>query len=263
MDMRECITPSSIATQVRLLHRKDGAVILVEDSSSSIALTTAIVDQYVVRLVVTHGKSNLTSALNELSGESHVLAVSDADYDRIAQTTRPRNLVWFEFRDLEIMIICSGALVRYGEAHGLPDIPEIRDSVLSELRAIGAWRAESALNDRRWSFAAFRPDIMFDAYRLTLDVSMLRDQLQVAGCDLQVATQPQFACDSRDLVRGHDASAVLAKVISDRTGYPLKAKQLEADLVGCLRFEDIKNSGFIDELRELERVMDLDILVVD
>lgn len=254
--MREFINATTVANQARLLRDiHSGPIILTEDGPSAVYLKNVVVDQYTVSVIVSHGKPNLYEALEELSEDTLVLGIADADYERLLGESRRSNCIWFDHRDLEVALVCSASFDRVVAEFcgGRGDVSSLRDDVLRAAAIIGTARLESARRGHVVSFQELLVHEHYVARSRSLNTSSLTRWLDArCSVDFRVQCRTAFGEDVRDLARGHDVIALAAMQLRHDCDPDITPRVLERELRLAARPDDLSSSQFLKDARAWE-----------
>lgn len=254
--MREYITANSLANQVRLLQTVDRKVtVLVEDSSSASYLKNCVVHEHLTTVLVCHKKENLYGVLSILQPGERLIGVADADYERLLGRSAPFGCVWFDHRDLEVFVTCTKAFERVvRDLCNDLDASAIRDACLEAASVIGQWRASARRQGVALTFQGLRPEQHYDAAERRMSregvAAWLREQNDPALMD--AVSPDEVHADRRELVRGHDLSAILAAQFRQDCGVAVGSADVERHLRLAARPEDLEGTDFLRSLADWE-----------
>lgn len=255
--MRDLLDHHSIANNVRMLRAADktSVIVIAEDAASSRVLKSAFLDEYAVKVIVGHRKTNVYQAVAQL-GDEITIGVVDADYERVEGKRAPASCFWFDHRDLEIMMICSKAFDRLVEeiTDGAEDAPSLRQRALEACSVIGRCRINSHLSGSDVSFSGLRPDTLYNATSAQIPEDALMQWLEKRNSQLPVrhVLLAGGSFDSREVNRGHDVSAILAADLRANFSIGIGAAELEQLLRLSIRRDDFTGSRLVRELLEWE-----------
>ena len=146
--MREYLGPADIANNVSMLRGAFDGTILVVEGITDYRLYGKLSDLDNVELIVAHSKDNAAAAVKELyynRKDGKVLGIVDSDLDRVLLVRRDPPLFQTDTRDLEGMMIRSGALEEvlweYGDRAKMErfvkNYGEVRDVLISSAYPLG------------------------------------------------------------------------------------------------------------------------------
>lgn len=251
--MREALQPARVANAIRMrrTQRVDVAYLLVEGDTDR-RLFEKFVDRSRCDLEVCLNRSFALAVLAELAETRTpgVLAVVDADFDRLGHVVRPANVVWTDTHDVETLLLRSQALDdvlrehgsdekcdRFAEKHG-----PIREALARAGLSLGYLRWHSLLTNLALRFegadvSKFVDDgLASDAHKVCQHVgarstppSHRPEVLRAAIDALQEPWHdPWQVCCGHDLVEV--LSLALRKTLGSRPAADVKAEALETDL---------------------------------
>ncbi len=254
--MREYLTASILANNVRLLrdvHR--GVIVVVEDGGSATLAKSTLLDKYAVQVLVCHGKANVYAVLAELATDDALVGLVDADYERVLGRRPPARCLWFDHRDLEVSLVCSGAFDRVVAEHsGEIEPGQLRSDLLAAAAAFACWRVASVLAGARLSFEGLRPEEYYEASSRSVSSEEVHTWVRERNGDRYADVVPVDSSlyDLRDIVRGHDLTALAAAQLRHDCSAEVGAGDIERELRLAARFEDFLNSSLLAAARELE-----------
>jgi len=107
------LTAESVANDVRMRRQLFKGTMLLVEGSVDARFMRRFIDERNCMAVVAQGRDNAIEALKILTdaGVPGVLALIDADFDRVlGEVSGGPNLLHYDYRDLEIMLLVSPAL---------------------------------------------------------------------------------------------------------------------------------------------------------
>src|SRR5260370_5803223 len=123
--MIEHIDGPYVAAQIRLTRQIHKGTILLLEGSTDARVFHRFIDRASCDIEISYGKQNALAALDLLEDEGFpgVVAVVDADFDRIRGTTYSlENLCSTDLHDLDLTIFASAAFDRYVVEHADMDL---------------------------------------------------------------------------------------------------------------------------------------------
>lgn len=251
--MREALQPERVANAIRMrrTQRTEEAHLLVEGDTDR-RLFEKVVDLARCAIEVCLNRSFALTVLAELATTRTpgVLALVDADFDRLSHVVLPANVLWTDTRDVETMLLRSPALDDVMREHGstpkcdrfTAEHGPIREALL---------RAGQSLGYLRWHAHLVGLPLRFE----DLDVSKFLDEGLAADADAACRVvcarsqlpPPQAAVlrgsarsleepwhDPWQVCCGHDLVEILGyalrKTLGSRGANDAKADVLEKDL---------------------------------
>lgn len=230
--MRESLTAASKAAELRMrrsLHRR--AMMVVEGDSDA-RVYRRVIDHR--SIVIANNREQALAVRRLLLDEPAILAVVDADFDRLEGTAPSEPDVFLtDHRDLETMAFAAGAARKVVEVRGSHDkLDRLDGTVLAVLLpaalAVGRlrWhshRSESALRFRGLKFNKQWLDertLTPDPYKLARAVCDLSRRPGLEARALSDAAERLTAeqADPLDVCCGHDLAAVLGLALRKRLG---------------------------------------------
>lgn len=195
------LSASSIANTVRM-HRQlfNGAILLVEGGIDA-RFVKQLIDRSNCMAVVANGRANVIDALRMLNNEAFkgVLAIVDADLDPLlGNMPAVVNLLTYDFRDVEIMLLHSPALDKilneFGSEEKIQQFEakeevNVRTALLNRAGEVGFLRLLSYRDQLGLDFHELVFSRFVDAASLSLDVRRLvetvRNHSQVYGLSIE------------------------------------------------------------------------------
>lgn len=238
--MREYTNQHVVANEVRQL-REDfaGTILILEGLADPFFFRTRKVDDAVCMLIDAHGKEHALGAVEILNAEGFggVLAVVDADFDRITGDTHPGpNVLYADKHDIQMMVFCSPVFGRTMGTYGSPEksahLVKRRglplDRILLEEAEKMAWVLWTSLR-RQWSLRFKDMDLgkFVDLKTLHVDrsefVRCLRARNQFSALteeEIEDAVDDEVfpVEDMFEFCRGHDVFALAAHALKSACG---------------------------------------------
>lgn len=220
-------TPGSLATTVLAMRQyaAGSPIVLVEGSTDISLYSNFFAHKSTYHHVVCDGKSNLIGAVGELNDENRwrVLAICDADYDRILDGPPSADVVLTDLHDSEMLAFSCDAFDRIIDEllhlanATVANRDRVREAAFPVAQKIGRLRMRSrsdglGLNFKAVEISTFvRADWSFD---LEGYMARLLDQSRNSGLSIQRAceiangfSEPDIA-NLEELVNGHDLAGL-------------------------------------------------------
>ncbi|NLN72341.1 MAG: DUF4435 domain-containing protein [Thermoplasmatales archaeon] len=186
--MREYLGPADIANNVSMLRGAFDGTILVVEGITDYRLYGKLSDLDNVELIVAHSKDNAAAAVKELyynRKDGKVLGIVDSDLDRVLLVRRDPPLFQTDTRDLEGMMIRSGALEEvlweYGDRAKMErfvkNYGEVRDVLISSAYPLGILMLISENSGRNLCFRDLDFGRFIDRRTLQCDIRSMVDEV--------------------------------------------------------------------------------------
>jgi hypothetical protein len=265
-------TPESIATTVAALRQEqpDKIVVLLEGNSDYLFFKKFLAHPSTYQHLVCRGKPTLISAseILESRATSRILAICDADYDRILENPVPAHVLMTDLHDAEMLVCMTDAIDRvilerlHLDGHtGVSLLTRIRNSALEAAQIIGKIRIENQRLGERLTFkrvdagAFVQVDWRFDidAYiQALLDVSesatLTIQEIRHFGSERNLSTVPK-----EDLVNGHDLASLLDAYLSIPFGLEGEGREkLESSMRLALSRDEFEQAQLREHIRQWE-----------
>ena len=227
--MREYLTADDICNQMSMMRTVHDGTFLIVEGITDKRLYGKFTDDSQVKIVIAHSKENVRNSTNTMfnrRGDGGVLGIMDADLDRLRRKTPSEPLFHSDYRDMEMMVIHSGALddllVEYGDDEHLQTFVErigpVRDAIVNSSYPIGllmyiSQRDGLNLKFRDLDFNTFiNPRTLgLDARKMVSEVISNSENSRASEKDLLVRLNEE-ARDLDDVwkaARGHDTVKIL------------------------------------------------------
>ncbi|MFH9177984.1 DUF4435 domain-containing protein [Streptomyces albogriseolus] len=246
--MREFISAGNIANEVAMLRTTmSGPIVLLEGTTDSRLYRRFFLPQPHVRSIFCDGKPILLEAMSQIRRRRirGVIAICDADYDRVLRISRGDGVHFADLHDAETMISYSDAFHRVFEElinrdAAASEVQRIRDFLIEVACTIGEIRLWSIQNEASLKFADtdageyLQEDGNFDLEGYASQV--LEDSSSGAasvGELLSIAKERRFKNFGIEIASGHDFCSLLAADVRRRLQNPpdsLTASLIEAML---------------------------------
>lgn len=252
-----------VAAQIRLVRQTHkGAILLLEGDTDNKAFEKFI-DPNMCEIEIGFGKKNVLGALDllEEGGFPGIVAVVDADFDRIHGTTyQLENLCITDAHDLDLTIFRSTALDRYlneycdrrnYETTFGSNADRVREQLIIASLPIARCRLASEVSGLRLYFQDFQLDRYVDHDTLEINLESMAADLIVrskttcteAQLKRLVAIESTKPHDLYQLARGHDVAALLGialrKLLATRRTLQTWATEIEAGLRLAFGWDDL------------------------
>jgi hypothetical protein len=199
-----------------------GAILIVEGDVDVRLYKRFALQQPHSRAIPGGGKPSLLEVMRIVANRETpgVLAICDADFDRVLNITHPSGIVCADYHDAEMMIVHSDALhAVLGElmnaGPSLDQTITIRDSLVGVASSVGRVRLWSRDNDARLNFKAvdagayIHPDLTFDLTSYLSQVIESSFSNADVGQLYEASKSYQGDVDLGELAVGHDFVALL------------------------------------------------------
>jgi len=246
LGMREARTADGEASSIRLLRSIfSGTFLFVEGCSDKVFYGRFINETTCkVKTFTIPGKLRVIEVLTilEESGFQGVLAIVDADCDRLSPFSHPSsNLLCTDTHDLETLILKSFALnkviAEFGSEEKIAKFGrEIRTVLLEAGMIVGYLRWISLQNDLNLTFESIRfsefvdeQTLQIDEYRLIREVRNKSQAFSLNSEDLQqqLTIQKSSSHDPWQICCGHDLVEILSLSLRKTIGSARKAANVE------------------------------------
>lgn len=249
------LTSVDIANSVSMLRSSHKGPILVVEGVTDSRLYGKFIDKDEVRMVIAHSKDNVRRSVSEVWGarnDKKVMGIMDADLDRLFGKKYHPPIFFCDKRDLESMMLSSGALddvlAEYAEWELLEKFEEkygkISDVLARSAYPIGLLMFVSARDNVGLSFKDLDHSSFINKRTLEIDtmkmISVIFAQSLNKGIGKsiladKISEEEETLDDPWNAVRGHDAVSVLAIGLSETFGsYNCKSIK-EGQVNGALR----------------------------
>ena len=253
--MRELLTPEDICNEISMGRAAFDGVYLVVEGVTDSRLYGKFLDKRAATVIVAHSRDNAEKTVREMSRnrrDGRVIGIVDADLDLLKGRRAEPPLFRTDKRDLETMIISSGALDdvvdEYGDTEKVGRFEErrgsIREAVLDASYPIGLLMFISAEMGLGLSFKDLDFRRFIDSRTLSLDARAMVSEVVDSSANHHVSERELFsllsdrahALDDRwKAARGHDAVSILLMGLRDGFGSYNAHRLDEGGLGGALR----------------------------
>ena len=253
--MRQYVTPSAVANEVRLLRTQDNRALLIVEGATDKRTFRNLVDRTACQIVIAHGRENALTALAILEADDFqgVLAVIDADFDRLNNAPLPSpSALLTDLHDIECMMVASSAFGKLVGEFADPARVESFESHIGCGLAEAIARNAMPLGYLRWVSLRHRLDLRFEELpyhrfvaraNLQIDLGKLlqtvknhsqRPDIANSFLEQQVAAVTDPTHDRWQVCCGHDLleilSVALRHTIAGRDAHEVKREVLEREL---------------------------------
>jgi Protein of unknown function (DUF4435) len=273
--VREFISANSIANQVAMLRTTmKGPIVLLEGITDGRLYPRFFLPRPHVRAVFCDGKPNLLEAVAEIQNRRTpgVLAICDADYDRLLDISRGGGIYYADFHDAETMICYSSAFHRVYEElvdreASTEESQAVRDSLVEFACEIGEIRLWSMQNQASLKFVDINPgdyllpDRSFDleGYAKRVLEESVNSNANLATLQALAKTR-HFRAAGIEVASGHDLCSLLSRVIEfQKSNAPLPS-QIESMLRLSFDAECFARTELVRELDKWQDRNGLDLL---
>jgi len=263
--MRDNLTSADIANSISMLRSSHKGPILVVEGVTDCRLFGKFVDRDEVKIVPAFSKDNVRRSVSEVWGarrDTKVVGIVDADLDRLCKKTYHPPIFLSDKRDMETMILSSGALYDVLSEYADPELLEkfeqnhgrTGDAIARATYPVGllmfiSSRERLGLSFKNLDYSAFisKKTLAIDIRRMIEEVFSQSINIGVGKKELadKISEEEEVLDDPWIAVRGHDAVSVLAIGLAETfgayNGRDLKAGQVS----GALRLS--YNFGYFED----------------
>jgi hypothetical protein len=276
--MLNCVDGAHIAAEVRMLRQAhaNSSIIIVEGETDA-TIMEHFIDSTKCVVEIGFGKENVLVALDQLEDEgfSGVLAIVDADFDRILGVNYTLDsLIVTDAHDFDLTIFASSALNRYLAEHADKatftsnfggEIERVRTAILKASIPLAYCRLSSYRRGLRIYFKELKHEQHIYVDSLETDTNGLHQYLltrSACKCDLPGLRQHimKEASASHDLLHFcncHDVAAVLGialrKILASRHALQTWAREIEAGLRLAFDLEAFSATKMYKLIKQWER----------
>jgi hypothetical protein len=265
-----------VAAQVRLIRQVHKGAILIVEGQTDARVFDEFIDKAECEIEIGFGKPNVIDALDRLEDEGFagVLAIVDADFDRLTQKTYNLDSLYFtDSHDLDLTIFCSSALEKYVSEFSDKNlyarvfngnIVALRDKIVTAALPLARCRFVSEFFGYDLIFKDLQHDDFIDVNNLSENINALiatliersRTNCTEAKLRMHVANEAAKLYDPYQLANGHDVAAVLGlalrKLIGTRRDVHTWASEIEAGLRLAFSWEEFTQTKMFGLLRAWE-----------
>jgi len=253
--VREYLGPSDIANEISMKRSLFSGSFLVVEGTTDARLYGKFIDRCECEIIPAHSKDNVISSVKEMTerrNDGKVIGIIDPDTDTLRGIGRKPPLFVTDNRDLDTMLVRSGALdcvlteyadngkiERFVSRYG-----EIRDSLTAACYHLGLLMYVSERNEYGLSFKDLDHQTFTDRRSMRTDIDLMlraviensqrpRADMQTIKTKLIKETDDEH--DPWDVCRGHDLISVLAIGLRDIFGSYNCKHITSGALAGALR----------------------------
>jgi hypothetical protein len=223
-------------------------------------------------IIYCEGKNNLVAAMTELAIRKvrKVVAICDADFDRIARIQPPKDVIFADFHDAEMMIIMSAAYPHvYAEMLDMPpDVVEatrIRSVLLDATCKLGKLYFWSILEGIGWPFkhvpikTHLVQDGTFDFSRYVAKLVALAEASEGAASTAhRKIAEGAYETQQAEYSRGHDFCNLLDQIVEFQGRRAYGRKTVEKFLrlrFDAANFRNTELAGRLADWQQKNRVV--------
>ena len=232
------LTSFDIANSVSMLRSSHKGPILVVEGVTDSRLYGKFIDKDEVKIVIAHSKNNVQRSVSEVWGrrsDKKVIGILDPDLDRLFGKRSNPPVFFTDKRDLESMMLSTGALydvlAEYSESDELEKFEgkygKIGDVLARAAYPIGLLMFVSAREGIGLSFKEIDHSLFINRRTLEIDVMKMINVIFSQSINKgvgkknladMISEEEETLDDPWIAVRGHDAVAVLAIGLSETFG---------------------------------------------
>ncbi|AIZ56569.1 hypothetical protein Mpt1_c06840 [Candidatus Methanoplasma termitum] len=223
------LTSFDIANTVSMLRSSHKGPIVVVEGVTDSRLFGKFIDRDDVKIIIAHSKDNVRRSVAEVWGKRNdkkVIGIVDADIDRLLGMTVNPPIFFSDKRDLEAMMMSSGALddllAEYSEPEQIEKFEEkygsIREVIARSSYPIGLLMFISMtegiglyFKDMDYSYFINKKTLAIDIMKMINSVFAQSVNKSIGKKDLadKIFEREELLDDPWIAVRGHDAVAIL------------------------------------------------------
>lgn len=243
--MKGFVDANSIANTVRMVRTSNGlkSAILVE-GYKDVRLYSNLFDAQKCFITPAMNKMNAVSALRVLhkGGVKGVFTIIDSDFSTlIGPAWDNPDILLTDTHDLEGMLLRSQALEKLAVEHEIDMHSEtdLRAKLLLATRQLGYLRLASERGTHRLNFENLNHANFIDARKISCDVQRMTSEVIEKSLNSRMSSAEMIDAiseieharhDPWIISSGHDLAAVLALVLSNRTGKEILSYTVERQL---------------------------------
>jgi hypothetical protein len=253
--MFDNLTSSDIANNISMLRSHHKGPIIVVEGVTDCRLFSKFIDRDEVKIIAAYSKDNVRRSVIEVWGsrnDKKVLGIIDADIDRLCGRTYKPPLFLSDKRDLESMIMSTGALddvlMEYSDPDLLEDFEEkygpVGEVIAKSSYPIGLLMFISSRERIGLSFKNIDHSLFINRKTLAIDIRGMIDNIFSQSLNKgigkkeladMITDEEETLTDPWIAVRGHDAIAVLVIGLSETFGSYNSKGLKEGQVSGSLR----------------------------
>ena len=232
------LTSSDIANSISMLRSYHKGPIIVVEGITDCRLYSKFIDRDEVKIVMAYSKENVKRSVTEVWGsrsDRKTIGILDADLDRLFGKTHNPPIFVPDKRDMESMIMSTGALddvlTEYADMELLESFEEkygeIRDALAKAVYPIGLLMFISARERMGLNFRNIDHSAFISKRTLAVDLKRMIDEIFSGSVSTgvsrrsvadMIAEEEELLNDPWIAVRGHDAVSVLVIGLSETFG---------------------------------------------
>ncbi|MDR1690940.1 MAG: DUF4435 domain-containing protein [Candidatus Methanoplasma sp.] len=253
--MIDNLTSADVANNISMLRSAHKGPIVVVEGVTDCRLYSKFIDRGEVKIVSAYSKDNVRRSVTEVWGrrnDKKIIGILDADIDRLCRKTYRPPIFITDKRDLETMIMSTGALDAVLAEYSDLDLLEafenehgaVRDVLARSTYPIGllmfiSSRDRLGLNFKNMDHLYFinRKTLAIDIRKMIDEVfsqSMNKSHSKKELADL-ISEEEELLDDPWIAARGHDAVSVLSIGLSEIFGSYNSRGMKDGQLSGALR----------------------------
>ncbi|MDR3075104.1 MAG: DUF4435 domain-containing protein [Candidatus Methanoplasma sp.] len=252
--MIDKLTSADIANNISMLRSYHKGPIIVVEGITDCRLYGKFVDKEDVRIMPAHSKDNVRRSVTEAWGmrnDRKVIGIIDADTDRMCGKKYNPPLFLSDKRDLESMIMSTGALedvlTEYSDPEALAGFEKnhgrVRDVITKSAYPIGLLMFISSRDRLGLSFKNIDHSVFINRKTLDIDIRKMIDEIFSQSVNRGIGRKElvdriygeETPDDPWITVRGHDAVSVLVIGLNEIFGSYNSTGIKNGQMSGALR----------------------------
>ncbi len=253
--MIDNLSSADIANNISMLRSSHKGPIIVVEGVTDCRLYGKFVDKDDVKVISAFSKDNVRRAVTEVWGrrmDRKVIGILDADIDRLCGKTYNPPIFLSDKRDLETMIMSTGALEDVLTEYADPELldsfedryGEVRDVLARSTYPIGLLMFISSRERMGLNFKNIDHSYFINRKTLAIDIRKMIDEVFSQSINKgigkkeladMISEEEEVLNDPWIAVRGHDAVAVLVIGLSETFGSYNSKGIKSGQLSGSLR----------------------------
>lgn len=253
--MIDNLTSADIANNISMLRSYHKGPIIVVEGVTDCRLYSKFIDKSEVKVISAYSKDNVRRSVTEVWGRRNdrkVIGILDADIDRLCGKTYNPPIFLTDKRDLETMIMSTGALedvlTEYADPQLLETFEEnygsVRDVLARSTYPIGLLMFISSRERMGLNFKNIDHSFFINRKTLAIDIRKMIDEVFSQSVNKgigkkeladMISEEEEVLNDPWIAVRGHDAVAVLAIGLNETFGSYNSKGIKSGQLSGSLR----------------------------
>jgi hypothetical protein len=232
------LTASDIANSISMLRSSHKGPIIVVEGITDFRLYGKFIDKDEVKIVMAYSKDNVRRSVAEVWGarnDKKTIGIMDADLDRLFGRTYGPPIFLTDKRDLESMIMSTGALGDVLTEYADPELldgfeekyGETGDVLARSVYPIGLLMFISAKENMGLNFKNIDHSVFINRKTLAIDIRKMIDEVFSQSMNKgfskkeladKIYEEEEILNDPWIAVRGHDAVSVLTIGLSETFG---------------------------------------------